>query len=146
MLTAKQPHSQPANSILAFLSNGVQPQALRAGVFLIGHFNGDEILPGKWERWPELSGFADDNRTNCHGVCDDVQQLLDRCPMLMNDPDREFAITLTEVRRDEQPASGGWRWHKWGPYIGIHDPQHEYLYHEAGIERVFCYHVYELRS
>jgi hypothetical protein len=48
---------------------------------------------------------------------------------------------LTEVRKDDQPKQGGWRWHKWGPYIGTHEKQFEYLADEEGIERVFCYHI-----
>lgn len=153
MLTTITPAAPDAGTaaILAALGGGRETETIVQGIFLIPHFNGKHILPGKWEEWPKLhtagrdpfEAMSDDNWTNCYGVCDDVQQLLDRCPMLVNDPDREFAITLTEVRRDEQPSEGGWRWHKWGPYIGAHDPQCEYLYDEVGIERVLFYQVFE---
>jgi len=156
MLTNKTPVApEPTLAhILAIIGGGKPTTIVAKGIFQIGHFSGEDILPGEWNEYPDLhaagrdpiDAMSDENWTNCYGVCDDVQQLLDRCPMLVEDPDREFAITLTEIRRDEQPADGGWRWHKWGPYIGAHEPQCEYLYDEEGIDRVFCYHVFEVKK
>ena len=147
MLTKKPLESSAGRKadMISVLFGGGIPQTLQPGIYLANHHNGEHYLDGKWEHWPELSGIHDDPWTNCFGVCDDVQQLLDRCPMLTEDPDREFAIFLCEVRREHQPAVGGWRWHKWGPYIGTHEPQCEYLADETGIDRVFCYHVCEKR-
>lgn len=156
MLTNKTPVAPEPGiaEILALIGGGKPTTTVAQGIFQIGHFSGEHLLPGKWDKYPDLhaagrdpiDAMSDEDWTNCYGVCDDVQQLLDRCPMLVEDPDREFAITLTEVRRDEQPADGGWRWHKWGPYIGAHEPQCEYLYDEEGIDRVFCYHVFEVKK
>jgi hypothetical protein len=148
MLTDKTPVAPEPGiaEILAMIGGGKPTTIVAKGIFQIGHFSGEQLLPGEWDKYPTLSDVAEDEWTNCYGVCDDIQQLLDRCPMLVEDPDREFAITLTEIRRDEQPANGGWRWHKWGPYIGAHEPQCEYLYDEEGIDRVFCYHVFEVKK
>lgn len=30
-------------------------------------------------------------------------------------------------------------------YIGIQNPQYEYLYDEEDIEKVYCYHIYEVK-
>ena len=109
---------------------------IRQGIHLIDHFNGDFLFPG-FEEYPE---FKDDRSP--YGVCDDVDQLLSQYPELEADG-REFAVTLTPVIKSEQPETGGWRWHKWGPYIGTQNSQCEYLYDEDGIERVYCYHIYE---
>jgi hypothetical protein len=79
-----------------------------------------------------------------YGVCDDVKQVLELCPMLEASRKRKFVISITEIRRDEQPESGGWRWHKWGPYIGTQQPGCEYLYEDTHIESVYVYHIYEL--
>jgi hypothetical protein len=58
--------------------------------------------------------------------------------------DRRFTLAFTRVRKRDQPDEGGWRWHKWGEYIGEKSPQYEYLYDEGNeIEEVYCYHVYE---
>ena len=83
---------------------------------------------------------------NSYGVCDDFQQILDQCPEIVNSTGREFVITLAEMCKEDQPDWGGWRWHKWGPYIGTQEPTTEYLYDEPIIERVFCYHIYEKKK
>lgn len=76
------------------------------------------------------------------GVCDTPEQLLS---MYDFDADpRRFFITFTEMRKDEQSDWGGWRWHKWGEYLGTQDPQCEYLYDEPVIESVYVFHIYEL--
>lgn len=93
---------------------------------------------------PELKD-TDGQYFPSYGVCDCYTQILEQCPTLQ-DPDREFVVMLCEVRRAEQPASGGWRWHKWGAYIGTHDIQCEYLYDEVGIDSVFCFHIYERKT
>ena len=40
----------------------------------------------------------------------------------------------------------GWRWHKWGPYIGTQDPQCEYLADEPEIKEVFVYRFIQLHD
>ena len=120
--------------ISRIIGNGTQSKRLEQGCYLIGHFGSSDFMPG-YESYPLLS-------IGSYGVCDSLEQLKNKCPEL-EASDRKFVVTLTEVRREDQPASGGWRWHKWGEYIGDHSPQHEYLYDEEGIERVFAYHIYE---
>lgn len=104
------------------------------GVYEVHHFGSSDFLRG-YEQYPEVT-------VGPYGVCDDLQQLLDACPEL-EAPGREFVVTLTPVTRAEQEPRGGWRWHKWGEYIGTQNPQHEYLYDEEGIDLVYCFHVYE---
>jgi hypothetical protein len=70
--------------------------------------------------------LAAQDAPNDFGVCDRWEQIVKTWPELLTDP-RHFVIGLAEVRRDEQPAWGGWRWHKWGEYIGDFEPQQEYL-------------------
>jgi len=93
--------------------------------------DGLEALPWDWENTP------DD-----FGVCDSYDQVLARWPSLETDP-RHFQIWLTEVRREDQSEHGGWRWHKWGPYLGTYEIKHEYLYDED-IERVFPFSIIEV--
>ena len=77
-----------------------------------------------------------------YGVCDSVENLLERIPELVTS-EREFVVLLTEIDRDTQPEEGGWRWHKWGDYIGTQTPTCEYIYDEPIIDLVYCYHIYE---
>lgn len=91
-----------------------------------------------WNECPVLS-----NDIWNYGVCDNYQQLLDKCPEIVNSNERQFIVTLFQVDRDDQDEEGGWRWHKWGDYIGDETPTCEYLYDEPDIDRVYCYQVYE---
>jgi len=79
-----------------------------------------------------------------YGVCDNYEQILEQRKDFLNNPDKNYVIGLCTVERKNQESSGGWRWHKWGEYIGIHEIKHEYLYDEEGIEKVYCYHIYEI--
>lgn len=48
---------------------------------------------------------------------------------------------LTRLLKSEESSDGGWRWHKWGEYIGTHKPQCEYLHDEPEIEEVWVFDV-----
>jgi hypothetical protein len=110
-------------------------------VFEIGHFSLDHMLnePIK-NKYPTFT----DTNFNCYGVCDRPAQIINACPELVTDETRKFVISITPIEKKSQPSDGGWRWHKWGPYIGTQDPCCEYIYDEPKIERVYCYHIYEL--
>lgn len=91
-------------------------------------------------------GADDDDQTMVpfpeNGVVDSPEQLLelvdlDALPI-------PVAVTMVEIQRGDQPSSGGWRYHKWGPYLGTQNPQHEYLHDDTHIERVFTYHIYRV--
>lgn len=125
--------------------NGASPETVKLadGVYQIGHFGGTSFL-WDYEHYPELR-LADGEWFGPYGVCDNYQQVLDQCPMLTEDESRRFVITVKEVRRELQHPEGGWRWHKWGAYIGTKTPTCEYLYDEPEIESVFVYHIYEAK-
>jgi hypothetical protein len=81
---------------------------------------------------------------SCYGVCDSPENLLEHPDYkeILNHPQRRFTVFLAEIRKEDQ-GERGWRWHKWGPYIGAHEPQYEYLADEEGIERVFVFQIVE---
>lgn len=78
-----------------------------------------------------------------YGVCDNYQQVLDYYPEL-NNLNRKFVLSLYKISKKNQPKNGGWRWHKWGKYIGNQNPRQEYIYDEPEIEEVIVYHIYEI--
>ena len=78
-----------------------------------------------------------------YGVCDYPEQVLERWPHLRDD-DTKRAITFVCLRREEQDPTGGWRYHKWGPYIGRQRPKNEYLYNDTHIDEVWTFHVYDV--
>lgn len=86
-----------------------------------------------------------DSLPHDYGVCDSWEQIVERWPVLVTSP-RKFVIGLTEVVKADEPPQGGWRWHKWGDYIGIHEPMEEYLHDEPVVQRVWCFHIIEIIS
>jgi hypothetical protein len=99
-----------------------------------------ERLPYQFE-YPvlgEVTEFKFDDRKEAqsfgtlspYGVCDTVEQVLEHYKSDLENPDRKFCISFNTIVKAEQPESGGWRWNKWGSYIGTHDRQCEYLYDE----------------
>ena len=86
-----------------------------------------------------------------YGVCDNASQALDYYDDLYKQyedcmKDKSFVVLLVPMFREDQPECGGWRWHKWGPYIGKFKSKCEYLYDEKGIDYVFCFHIYEVEK
>ncbi len=78
------------------------------------------------------------------GVCDNYSQILEKYADLLNNPNKNYVIGLSTVKRENQSPEGGWRWHKWGEYIGTQNPEHEYLYDDTHIDKVYCFHIYEI--
>ncbi len=94
----------------------------------------------------ELS-FEDKVRTESHtpyGVCDSPAQFRETSVWReIVEDDRPMALVFVPIRRIDQPLAGGWRWHKWGEYVGTHEPQHEYLCDED-IDVVYVFSTTEL--
>ena len=60
--------------------------------------------------------------------------------LIKNEPNYQFILLLTPIiNKHDKSSWGGWRWHKWGEYIGKHNPQYEYLDHETGIDYVLVW-------
>jgi hypothetical protein len=131
----------PIGDLIASV-NGNNPQPRRAsalpGIYFIGHFGSSAFLEDQ-----HYTQYALQLCVNAYGVCDSAEQLLEKCPALEGDPQRKFVVTFTPIVRANQDPSCGWRWHKWGPYIGTQEREHEYLYDEKDIDEVLVYHIYE---
>lgn len=50
-----------------------------------------------------------------------------------------FVLLLTPIVNEHNHEWGGWRWHKWGEYLGHHQIEHEYLNDEDGVDFVFVW-------
>lgn len=87
--------------------------------------------------------LRDTGLLSSYGVCDGIDNLLDHPDYaeVLRGP-RRFTVFITEIRRDTQPSRGGWRWHKWGPYIGAYERDNEYLYDED-IDSVWIFSIVE---
>ena len=84
---------------------------------------------------------------NCwfYGVADSLEQIID---FYNKNEDGFFngnhVISTFEVHKNPEHSYSGWRWHKWGPYIGIKNPSREYLNDEPEIEKVICFSIYKV--
>lgn len=126
-------------SVLTIVSGGhsSSPRKVERGLYMCRHWNFDEFLDDDWDEYPE---FADD--VDAIGVCDSPEQFKRKAGALLEEAGDEFVVSFVRIAKDEQPSDGGWRWHKWGGYIGERQPRADYLYDEPEIDEVYTYHVY----
>jgi hypothetical protein len=104
-------------------------------------------------QWPEYQGDADhrlkalreefDAETwfSEYGSCDTPEQLLahDDYGKKLVASGHSFIVIFHYMPKAEY---AGYRWHKNGPYIGLHERMgHEYLEEEPNIEAIYQFHV-----
>lgn len=77
-----------------------------------------------------------------YGVCDSIEQVLELYKPCIDHSTNKFVISLTPIYKNTQPELHGWRWHKWGEYIGTQEITTEYIADEPLIEMVYCFHIY----
>ncbi len=130
------------DQILSLIGQGGANVATQEGIYMCPSFSFGNQISEKHNDYPE---FDDNYEFSPFGVCDNVEQVLERYKQWLEMPDRKFCVSFTKVTKSEQSSDGGWRWHKWGEYIGTKEPQYEYLYDEGDdIQEVYCYHIYEI--
>jgi hypothetical protein len=128
-------------SIAALVSDGLETKRLQTGIYQCGHWNFEFETSAKLEKYRLTLPDEDVPR---YGVCDSIDQVLARIPKTLAS-DRKFLISMHLLKKaDEKPR--GWRWHKWGEYIGTQNPRCEYLYDEPDIEEVWTFCIYEVLS
>lgn len=76
-----------------------------------------------------------------HFVADSPKQFMDRFGSVLDALPQNLAVFCTIIQKAEEPESGGWRWHKWGEYVGDFTPTTEYLYDEPIIQQVTIIHI-----
>lgn len=95
-----------------------------------------------WDYFNNCSDAGIESKGN-YGVCDNYEQVLRNYPEL-HSTDRKFVLGLAKIDKNSQPERNGWRWEKWGEYIGTQKSQADYLHDEPEIDVVFVYHIYEI--
>lgn len=119
------------------------PSRISKGLYRCGHWSIDMLLP----KGSLASSWGDDRtlpqEIPSSGVCDYPEQVCEKF-----NPDAlpgHYFVSFVRMLKKDQPSYGGWRWHKWGEYIGTKNPQYEYLYDEPDIEEVYTYHIYDVK-
>jgi hypothetical protein len=79
-----------------------------------------------------------------YGVADNLEQIMMKLSRYWFEPDRNFILALQKVRKVDQPPKDGWRWSKWGPYIGEQESRADYLADEPFIDELILYEFYEV--
>lgn len=85
-----------------------------------------------------------------YGVCDNVEQVLEKYKDVLEGDEHQYFVWFTPMFQEKENAGkgGGWRWHKWGPYIGELERRCEYLDDEEFGDNwcgyVLCYHIYRI--
>lgn len=132
-----------AHPIAALIAKGKPCRRITQGIYENGHWSFELEFRGTQNfdlDFPDLGDFS------CYGVCDSSSQLVESLPKAVLEGPEKFVVSMVLLKKSEQPKEGGWRWHKWGPYIGHQKPQREYLADEPEIEEVWTYHVYKLEG
>lgn len=126
------------------LREGSKCVPVMTGIYACEHFNFDMEFTDEHLRPSELN-YPDFQDFNCYGVCDSAEQLMSCLPNEVINGETAYVISITQINKADEPEQHGWRWHKWGPYIGVHEPQCEYIADEPEIETVYCYHIYKVK-
>ena len=131
--------------ILSLIGQGGKSEEVETGIFMSPSFSFGNTIGNKKEDYFSFESPDEQIWLGPYGVCDTIEQVKEKYAKWLNDEKLNFCISFTKVTKAEQPSDGGWRWHKWGDYIGTKNPQHEYLYDEDDdIQEVFVYHIYHL--
>ena len=126
-----------------------KPKSWMMGIYTLGYLN----MGSRIENLLSDSPIGDDRdkaykagvAQSDYGVADNIQQVLNYYDKQIKDSNRKYCISCTGIRKSDQPENGGWRWCKWGEYIGIKNSQADYLYDEPVITEVLVFQIYELK-
>lgn len=83
-----------------------------------------------------------ENNAWYYGVADNLEQIVD----LYNKNEEGWfkgnhVILCWKVKKDPNNPCSGWRWHKWGDYIGTQNPQCEYINDEPEINEAVVFSI-----
>lgn len=85
-----------------------------------------------------------------YGVSDNIDQIKEYYKDWITKSDWVISVTPVFQHKENKGKGGGWRWHKWGPYIGKLNPQYEYLddedFGEDFCGYILCYHLYPVKK
>lgn len=104
--------------------------------------------------WKHYNSFTRDEIRDClaydnnawkYGVADSLEQVVN---FYNENKDGYFkgnhVIFCQKVIKNPNEPCSGWRWHKWGEYIGVQNPKCEYLNDEQKIDEVITFSIYKI--
>ena len=93
------------------------------------NFPEDEFEELKKLNWDDRYKIFPNYEKITYGVADNIEQIKEYYKDEVLDTEKKYSLALTPVwqEKENKGKGGGWRWHKWGKYIGKLNPQCEYL-------------------
>ena len=93
------------------------------------NFPEDEFEELKKLNWDDRYKIFTNYEKITYGVADNIKQIKEYYKEEVVDTEKKYCLALTPVwqEKENKGKGGGWRWHKWGGYIGKLNPQCEYL-------------------
>ena len=95
---------------------------------------GDNYIDMMYQKYKKegeslLGYFIRSKLKNTYGVADNIEQIKEFYKKQIKDKKNKYVIAVTPVfqEKENKGKGGGWRWHKWGRYIGKLNQQCEYL-------------------
>lgn len=146
MLATAQPKGMdPLLGLVLGLVGGGRTAAgtLTEGLVEISHFSADHAYLVKESNWDEEEKYG----CQFYGVADTAEQARKYAEEHLGKRPERFCVFVTHVAKNpaNRGQGGGWRWHKWGPYIGTGTPTMEYLDDEEAFpDGIYVFHIYEL--
>ena len=118
----------------------------------IDEFSKQKCPRGTEEYYKKLNSFEDsldrmyfEKNHWDYGIADNIEQVIEY--YYKNEKGYfkgNHVILYYEINKNANKPHSGWRWHKWGEYIGIQNNCCEYLNDEPEIERVICFNIYKI--
>lgn len=93
-----------------------------------GQGNFIHILWQAFDRDFQQNGYRVIDKYSDYGVADNVHQILGVSSKFVNDKTNQYFFHVHPIYPAEQSQTGGWRWHKWGEYIGSYESEFDYIY------------------
>ena len=93
------------------------------------NFPEDEFEELKKLNWDDRYKIFPNYEKITYGVADNIEQIKEYYNEEVADTEKKYCLAFTPVwqEKENKGKGGGWRWHKWGEYIGKLNPQCEYL-------------------
>ena len=127
--------------ILGMLSPEEEFTSPKQGYF-VGPLNSDKLIE-PWEEGSKygLSVEGIGTYPTSYYVDDSPEDFIRKYRDILEAHENKLAVFFTPIRKEDQDPKGGWRWHKWGEYIGEKTPEMEYIYDEPKISIVYVVHI-----
>lgn len=81
---------------------------------------------------------------HAYGMCDNSDQIMHIVGKVLEQDHRKWVVSVHPIFRGHEPEHDGFRFDKWGPYVGTRKLTHDYLYDCTDIEYMCTWHIYQI--